>query len=98
MWEAWEGRHAFQQLPLPMLHYRVVHQQDRPPLPPSCPSAYAQLMQRCWRQDPSARLSAGEVLQVLRDMLTAAVEGGGGSGEGESPRSTAATTTQVDGS
>jgi hypothetical protein len=69
VWEMWEGRHAFDHLPMPQLIYKVVHQQLRPPMPATCPSAYADLMQRCLQHEARARPSSSEVLQVLRDLL-----------------------------
>ncbi|GAB4819734.1 hypothetical protein N2152v2_006780 [Parachlorella kessleri] len=97
MWEAWQGRHAFEDLPLPMLSYQVAHLQLRPPVPPACPPAYAELMQRCWDGDAQARPCAGEVLAALRRMLGTLLlpaeggsfgspRGGAGASEGGSPR------------
>ncbi len=80
-----------------MLSYQVAHLQLRPPVPPACPPAYAELMQRCWDGDAQARPSAGEVLAALRRMLGMLLlpadggsfgspRGGAGACEGGSPR------------
>ncbi len=86
MWEAWEGRHAFESLPLPMLSYRVAHLQHRPPVPPASPQGYASLMQRCWSHDPKARPAMGEVLPALRGLLAELLLESGAASDGvESP-------------
>ena len=83
MWEVWEGRHAFEGVPLPLLSFQVAHQQLRPPVSSSCPPALAALMQHCWQQDPKARPAMADVLRGLRETLLAYLHrdglGGGGS-------------------
>jgi len=37
----------------------VAHQKWRPPVPEGCPPALADLMQRCWQDDPHARWGEG---------------------------------------
>ncbi len=79
---AFEGRPAFEGVPLPLLSYQVAHQELRPPLSPSCPPALADLMQHCWQHDPKARPAMADVLRSLRETLLAYLhrDGVGGSG------------------
>lgn len=74
MWECWEGRHAFESLPLPMLSYQVAHRQHRPPIPQCCPVPYINLMCKCWQQHPKTRPPSAQVLEQLKDMLSVLLE------------------------
>jgi hypothetical protein len=39
----------------------------RPTIPPSCPPAYAEIIQSCWKEDPNARPSGEQLLCMLQE-------------------------------
>ena len=43
----------------------------RPPIPPECPPAFAQLIKDCWESEPQKRPPFSDILQRLRVMETA---------------------------
>ena len=65
VWEVWTGELAFADLTAAACFYAVVHERQRPPVPPDCPQAYAQLMLACWRDEPDARCTIQQVLDAL---------------------------------
>ena len=47
----------------------VVAKEQRLTIPSSCPPVFADLMKKCWAQDPMERLTFKEVLAVLDKIL-----------------------------
>lgn len=47
----------------------VVAKEQRLTIPSSCPPVFADLMRKCWAQDPVDRLTSKEVLAVLDKIL-----------------------------
>lgn len=41
---------------------------SRPTIPEKCPTAFSDLINRCWHKDPDSRPTTDEVLQQLRDL------------------------------
>ncbi|KAI8466992.1 MAG: hypothetical protein J3K34DRAFT_524069 [Monoraphidium minutum] len=74
MWECWTGQAAFEKQHYGEVFERVVLRDERPPLPPNMPEAYALLMTRCWQADPMSRPGFDTVLRLINlmieDMLT----------------------------
>jgi serine/threonine protein kinase len=55
LWEMVSCQNAFSDTSTLQILWLVAHQKWRPPMPEGCPPALADLMQRCWQEDPRAR-------------------------------------------
>ncbi len=56
---------------------RAVKSGQRPPIDPMCPSAYSDVMKRCWADNPDERPAFKDVvpaLEALHDVLLEASE------------------------
>ncbi|KAF6258193.1 kinase-like domain-containing protein [Scenedesmus sp. NREL 46B-D3] len=74
MWELYTGRVAWSGLHYGEVFERVALMQQRPPLPPSMPADYAQLMAAAWAADPFKRPSFAWIRQQLSAMLAGLVQ------------------------
>jgi hypothetical protein len=72
VWEMWCCEPAFHNVSLAELAQRVGLQGERPPVPADMPPAYAELMQRCWAQEPFNRPTCDEIVRDLKKILAAA--------------------------
>lgn len=70
--EAFSGAPPFPGLSVAAVFFSVVHQQQRPALPPDMPLPLAALVCDCWQQQPEDRPPIQQVLASLRDVQTAA--------------------------
>ncbi|KAI8469231.1 MAG: kinase-like domain-containing protein [Monoraphidium minutum] len=80
MWEAWSGGPAFGAAHYGEVFERVVIRDERPPIPPAMPEAYALLLTSCWATDPPRRPTFASILQCLQLMLQAEAAPGGPGG------------------
>jgi len=48
--------------------FQVAQNQRRPTIPPECPTKIKQLIEKCWSQNPDERPTAGELLQILKNI------------------------------
>ncbi|PRW20989.1 kinase [Chlorella sorokiniana] len=65
LWEMVSCQNAFSDTSTLQILWLVAHQKWRPPMPEGCPPALADLMQRCWQEDPRARPEASKVATDL---------------------------------
>jgi len=68
LWELYTRKDPYAGMNPMQVGMKVLLEGMRPPIPTSCPSAYAKLMQACWDQDPEARPDFGEILNRLSKM------------------------------
>ncbi len=64
------GRFLTRDLRLCLIQVGVVTHNLRPKFPANCPEWYKSLAHKCWRKDPTARPSFGEVTRQLLAMLS----------------------------
>lgn len=66
--EAWTGAPAYEGQSGAAIFFSVVHQAERPHIPPDMPPAYAALVQDCWQQQAQDRPAIQSVLVRLRQL------------------------------
>ncbi|PNH07216.1 Serine/threonine-protein kinase CTR1 [Tetrabaena socialis] len=72
LYECLSGEQPWKELQNPMQVIFVVGVQcQRPPLPPDCPEPLAELIGRCWADDPVDRPAFSEVVPLLQAELVA---------------------------
>eukprot|EP00252_Welwitschia_mirabilis_P008678 TRINITY_DN2072_c0_g1_i1.p1 TRINITY_DN2072_c0_g1~~TRINITY_DN2072_c0_g1_i1.p1 ORF type:complete len:416 (-),score=38.82 TRINITY_DN2072_c0_g1_i1:137-1384(-) len=67
LWELMTGMLPFHNMTAVQAAFAVVNKGVRPPIPPDCPLALSEIMQRCWDANPDVRPSFSEVLAMLED-------------------------------
>jgi hypothetical protein len=56
----------FEHMTVGQVFFAVVHEQQRPPIPPGLPPEYVALMQQCWSSQPKDRPDITAVLKRLQ--------------------------------
>lgn len=59
---------AARQIPFSDIH-QVKYERERPTIPDSCPPAFAEVIHKCWAQNPNDRPSSMEVLTMIEHRL-----------------------------
>ncbi|CAN0183833.1 unnamed protein product [Ectocarpus sp. 12 AP-2014] len=72
MWELWERRRPFEELRNRFDIADTVAAGGRPPIGRGCPPPYADLIRRCWHQDPTKRPFFQDVVEDLEAEIEAA--------------------------
>jgi serine/threonine protein kinase len=67
MWEILTKRVPFKGMNPVQIGLAVREQKLRPTVPPSCPHPYAQLMERCWDDDPDRRPPFVDIVSLLSE-------------------------------
>jgi len=70
LWEFWTRRDPYEGMPTFQIIFVVGNQGERPTIPASCPSDYANLMKDCWNADPERRPGFDEVCARLKNLDT----------------------------
>jgi ABC-type phosphate transport system substrate-binding protein/tRNA A-37 threonylcarbamoyl transferase component Bud32 len=68
MWEVWSGQQPYADLQMIEIIFGVTNDQMRPPISAIDEPDLADLIQRCWAQEPERRPSFDEILAILRDL------------------------------
>eukprot|EP00026_Physarum_polycephalum_P002017 Phypoly_transcript_02021.p1 GENE.Phypoly_transcript_02021~~Phypoly_transcript_02021.p1 ORF type:complete len:983 (+),score=101.44 Phypoly_transcript_02021:356-2950(+) len=66
MWELVARKDPFEDMEAIQVALGVLHDGLRPPIPDTTPKKYAELMQKCWAQDPDKRPDFHEILDTLQ--------------------------------
>lgn len=67
-WEVWTGQQPYSELPLIEIIFGVTTNGIRPPIEAVEESDLADLIERCWAQEPDERPTFEEILSILRDI------------------------------
>ncbi|CAM9146986.1 unnamed protein product, partial [Hapterophycus canaliculatus] len=65
LWELWERRRPFEELRSRFDIADTVAAGGRPPIGRGCPPPYADLIRRCWHQDPAKRPPFQDIVEDL---------------------------------
>lgn len=76
LWEILTRQQPYAKMPAMEVARRVVQTGMRPPIPPKTVPAFERLMSACWEQEPTARPSFGDAINVLTGMLAEAAAAG----------------------
>lgn len=68
-WEIVAGEEAYSDLTAIQILVQVSQHDLRPPIPDTCPTPLANLMQQCWATDPMDRPTFPSVVRMLSEML-----------------------------
>lgn len=68
LWELITAQEPYDGMESMEVAYAAAERGLRPVIPTVCPEGYAELMERCWSDDPSDRPDFTEVLSILFDM------------------------------
>ncbi|KAF5459882.1 hypothetical protein F2P56_019794 [Juglans regia] len=65
LWEIITALTPFDNMTPEQAAFAVSHKNARPPLPPSCPTAFTHLISRCWSSNPDKRPHFDEIVSIL---------------------------------
>lgn len=65
LWELLTGLTPFDNMTPEQAAYAVSYKNARPPLPPECPWAFSNLINRCWSSNPDKRPHFDEIVSIL---------------------------------
>lgn len=65
LWELITALTPFDDMTPEQAAFAVCQKNARPPLPGTCPSAFRQLIRRCWSSKPEKRLGFDEIVRIL---------------------------------
>lgn len=68
MWECLTREDPYSDISLSKLMYGVLNESLRPEVPDDAPAQYADLMRRCWAEDPESRPPFNEIIARLNEM------------------------------
>jgi serine/threonine protein kinase len=69
MWELTSGVPPFNNRAHDLQLALSICEGERPKIIKNTPQCYINLMERCWNEDPSERLTASEVLNIIREWI-----------------------------
>eukprot|EP01112_Ceratiomyxa_fruticulosa_P015698 TRINITY_DN4655_c0_g2_i1.p1 TRINITY_DN4655_c0_g2~~TRINITY_DN4655_c0_g2_i1.p1 ORF type:complete len:855 (-),score=165.24 TRINITY_DN4655_c0_g2_i1:85-2649(-) len=67
MWELLEKKEPYEDLEPINIAIGVLHEGLRPPISPTTPKVYADLMEKCWNADPKLRPTFSEIFEILQE-------------------------------
>ncbi|KAL3824825.1 hypothetical protein ACJIZ3_020854 [Penstemon smallii] len=65
LWELFTALTPFDDMTPEQAAFAVCQKNVRPPLPPSCPTAFCRLIHRCWSSNPEKRPQFEEIVSIL---------------------------------
>eukprot|EP01026_Neomeris_dumetosa_P035031 TRINITY_DN2802_c0_g1_i5.p1 TRINITY_DN2802_c0_g1~~TRINITY_DN2802_c0_g1_i5.p1 ORF type:complete len:1176 (+),score=141.00 TRINITY_DN2802_c0_g1_i5:448-3528(+) len=69
MWEIWTTQRPWEGENMVAISYKVVNEQQRPPMPNNIPARLKNLIESCWDDDPKRRPSARDIQRMLEWMI-----------------------------
>ena len=75
LWELWTRDTPYKGLQAMQVGMAVLHRGERPPIPDDCHEGYSQLIQACWRTDPSRRPGFHQIVPFLERLVREGSDG-----------------------